>query len=335
MKKGVLLINLGSPDSPEVKDVRRYLSEFLMDKHVVTLPWLLRWILVHGIILRTRPTKSAEAYRSVWLEEGSPLVVISKQLTKQVQAELPDTPVALGMRYGSPSIVSAIHFLQAQGVEAIKVMPLYPQYAASTTQTALEAVNKSLRKVNPSLKIDVLPPFHGQSAYLDLLAAQVREAVHREGPGHLVFSYHGLPEQHIRSADPTGSHCLASANCCHTAPQACYNTCYRAQCSATSSGIASRLGLSDQDWSQAYQSRLGRQVWLKPYLIEHVRELAQRGVKRIILMSPSFVADCLETLEELDGEIRDIYIASGGLSLTRVPCLNDNLNWARLLASWA
>lgn len=329
--RAVLLANLGSPASPEVADVRRYLNQFLMDPYVVDLPWPARRLLV-GLILLLRPKQSAAAYASIWWEEGSPLVVISRRVQQALQAKL-DMPVELAMRYGEPSIEKGLLALASrEGIKEILFMPQYPQFADSTVTTSIREAERVVAEHKLDIKLTVVPAFHDKPGYIDALVASA--APHLEqGFDHLLFSYHGLPERHLRKADPTGSHCLNYPDCCDR-PSPAHATCYRAQCVSVTRAFTQQMGLRDDQWSLAFQSRLGKDKWIEPYTEARVEELAQQGVKRLLVMCPAFVADCIETLEEIGDRAREQFVEAGGEELVLVPCLNDHPQWIDTLAHW-
>ncbi len=329
-QQALLLVNLGSPASTSVADVRRYLNQFLMDPLVIDLPWPLRRLLVSLILLR-RPAQSAHAYQSIWWEQGSPLVVLSRQLAEAVRPHWPQGPVELAMRYGEPSIGQALQRLAGQGIRRVTLAPLYPQFADSTTTTVLREARRVIAEQQLPLQLDVLAPFYDQPEYLDALAASARP--HLEGGfDHLLLSYHGLPERHLHKADPGGSHCLRGDDCCQRASGAVLEHCYRAQCYRVSEALAERCGLQPQQWSVAFQSRLGRAKWIEPYTEARLDALAAQGVKKLLVMCPAFVADCIETLEEIGIRGREQFIAAGGEDLQLVPCLNAQPHWAQALA---
>ena len=325
----LLLSNLGSPRSTSVNDVRRYLNQFLMDPYVIDLPWPLRRLIV-GLILINRPAKSAEAYASIWWPEGSPLVVISEQLTDAVRPLWPHGPVSLAMRYGEPSISTRLLELAKQGIKTVTFAPLYPQFADSTTTTALEEAQQCIKKHNLELTLNIVQPFYADPIYIQALAKSA-EAELQQDFDHLLLSFHGLPERHLKKSDPTGSHCLSDKSCCETASQAVLDTCYRAQCMRSAKLFAEQAGLRPEQWSVSFQSRLGRAKWIEPYTDATLQALAQRGVKKLLVMSPAFVADCIETLEELGIEGREEFIAAGGEELVLIPCLNAQEHWAEAL----
>ena len=329
----LLLVNLGSPASTSVEDVRAYLNQFLMDPYVVDLPWPLRRMLV-SLILIKRPAQSAHAYSSIWWADGSPLVVISRQLQEAVRECWPHGPVALAMRYGQPSIEAELLGLARQGVKRVTLAPLYPQCADSTTTTAIEEARRVMRAHGLKLQVNLVDPFYDQPDYLEALAASVQPYLN-QGFDHLLMSYHGLPERHLHKTDPTGSHCLKGADCCQQAQGQVLANCYRAQCYKTSEGFAARTGLRPDQWSVSFQSRLGRAKWIEPYTETRLDELAKRGVKKLLVMCPAFVADCIETLEEIGDRGREQFIAAGGQELVLVPCLNAQPQWASALAAIA
>lgn len=327
--QGLLLINLGSPASPTPGDVRRYLNQFLMDPHVIDLPWPMRRLLV-SLILLTRPKESAAAYEQIWWPEGSPLVVISQQLTAKVREHWTQGPVELGMRYGEPSIESALVKLVQQGATSIMLAPLYPQFADSTTTTALQEAHRAINKQGLAVKVRSLPAFYSAPAYIEALTASLKPAL--EQPfDHLLFSFHGLPERHLTKLDQSGSHCLQSGDCCDHPPAAVLANCYRAQCLQSARLTAKAAGLKEGQWSVAFQSRLGRAKWIEPYTESRLDELAAAGCKKLLIISPAFVADCVETLEELGIRAREQFLAAGGQQLELVPCLNQRSDWAQAL----
>jgi ferrochelatase len=329
MKKAVLLVNLGSPDSPSVSDVRRYLREFLMDGRVLDIPWPIRFCVVNFGILPSRPKQSAEAYEKVWTKAGSPLVAISRNLLQTVRKQA-SIPIELAMRYQNPSIPDAVAKLAGQGVDQLLVIPLFPHYAMSSFETAAERVKEVARRISPGMQIQIQPPFFEDADYLDALAASAGDYLKKDFD-HLLFSFHGLPERHMKKADPTGCHCLVKPDCCQVA-SAARPTCYRAQCFATVSGFIQRTTVPKEKYSVSFQSRLGRDPWLKPYTDHVVVDLAQRGVKRLLVMCPAFVSDCLETLEEIGMRASESFHASGGTELTLIPCLNESPQWTDVLA---
>jgi ferrochelatase len=324
---GVLLVNLGSPDSPSVRDVRRYLAEFLMDPRVIDLAWPLRTLIVRGFILPFRPKQSAEAYEKIWTPAGAPLVLTSRAVQAELERVL-EMPVELAMRYRLPTPAEALRNLLARGVTEAALVPLFPHYAMSSFETAVVHVQQTRARVAPSLNLRVAKPYFEDPAYLRALAASVAAPL-AQPYDHLLLSFHGIPERHLRKSDPTGCHCLAHADCCDT-PGPALPTCYRAQCFRTAAGLA-RLA-RPKAWSVAFQSRLGRDPWLKPYTDEEIRRLAGAGVRRLLVLCPAFVADCLETIEEIGLRGKETFREAGGEELTLIPCLNERPEWIEALA---
>lgn len=327
----LLLVNLGSPKSTSVADVRSYLNQFLMDPYVIDLPWPVRRLLV-SLILIKRPEQSAHAYASIWWDEGSPLVVLSRRLQQQMTAQWTQGPVELAMRYGEPSIDSVLTRLAAQGIRKVTLAPLYPQFADSTVTTVIEEAKRVVRDKKLSVQFSILPPFYDQPEYLDALAASVRSYVEQDYD-HLLLSFHGLPERHLTKLDPTGQHCFNEADCCKNASPEVLKTCYRAQCFSVARDFAERLGLPEDKWSVAFQSRLGRAKWIEPYTEARLEALAKQGVKKLLVMCPAFVADCIETLEEIGDRGFEQFREAGGEELVLVPCLNDDPQWAKALTT--
>lgn len=337
MKKGVLLVNLGSPESPEPADVKKYLGEFLMDERVIDVPLWARNLLVKGIILNTRPKASAAAYKKIWWDEGSPLIVISERLQKKIQKQT-SLPVALAMRYGSMTIKKGLQELVDKGVEEVFLMPLYPQFAMATTETIL-VLAEEIRKENfPNLKISDLKAFYNREDYIKVLSHSIEKHLIPDSAGiknfdHLLFSYHGVPERHIRKRDITKSHCKIDGSCCVT-PSPAHEFCYRHQCLEVTRLVAQKLGLKPGTYSTSFQSRLGFDPWLQPYTDLTIERLGKQGVKNMAIVTPAFVSDCLETLEEIAMEGQEIFHEMGGKEFTTVPCLNDDEEWVALLSKW-
>lgn len=308
----LLLVNLGSPASTSVADVRRYLNQFLMDPYVIDLPWPVRRLLV-SLILIKRPEQSAHAYASIWWEEGSPLVVLSRRLQQQMTKQWSHGPVELAMRYGEPSIETKLLQLVAAGHKRITLAPLYPQFADSTTTTVIEEARRVIREKKLDVQLSVLQPFYDQPEYIDALVASATPHLQQDYD-HLLLSFHGLPERHLTKLDPTGNHCLKNADCCKNASPAVLAICYRAQCMRTASEFARRAGIADGKWSVSFQSRLGRAKWIEPYTEARLDELAKSGVKKILVMCPAFVADCIETLEEIGDRGKEQFREAGARS---------------------
>jgi ferrochelatase len=329
-KRGIVLMNLGSPDSTKVKDVRRYLGEFLMDERVIDMPWITRALLVKGIIVPFRSPKSAAAYRSIWTKEGSPLIVISKQLQAALQQQV-EEPVVLAMRYGSPSPREAFDELMKKepGLEEVVLVPLYPHYAMSSYETAVLDAQKAHREGKYAFRLTIIEPYYEAPDYLNALSESIRPYLQHDYD-HMLFSYHGIPERHIYKGDITGHHCLQVNNCCETGSRA-HVQCYRHQCLATTQKVAQQLNIPINKYSFSFQSRLGRDEWLKPYTAMRLEELPKQGIKKLLVACPAFVSDCLETLEEIAVEGRETFFHAGGESFTMIPCMNTHPLWVDAL----
>lgn len=330
--KGILLVNLGSPNSTSVKDVRNYLDEFLMDERVIDTPYLTRCLLVKGIILNTRPKQSAEAYSKVWTDEGSPLIVISEKFTNKIKKQVA-APVALAMRYGKPSIETGITELANQGVTEIMLVPMYPQFAMATTETIVVLAERIIRDQFPNIKLSSLPAFYDKQEYIDVLSKSIQETLEKENYDHLLFSYHGVPERHIKNSDVTGNHCQLNGACCNKKSEA-HEFCYRHQCYATTQGVVEKLNLKPGFYSTSFQSRLGKDPWLQPYTDVTINDRAQNGVKKLAVVTPAFVADCLETIEEIGMEAKEEFEENTGEKFTTIPCLNDRDDWVEVMSNW-
>ena len=332
MKKGVLLVNLGSPDSPEPKDVRSYLDEFLMDERVIDIPYLLRVLLVKGIILNTRPKKSAKAYKKIWWDEGSPLIVLSKRLQNKITKQV-SIPVALGMRYGNPSMEVGLKELHNQGVEEVLLIPLYPQFAMATIETILVLAEKIRKEKYPTVEFTIIPAFYNHKDYIRDLSNSIKSSLEKFPNEYLLFSYHGVPERHIKKSDITKSHCKIDGTCC-SVPSPAHEFCYRHQCLETTKQVATFLKLEEGMYGTSFQSRLGRDPWLQPYTDATIDGLAQKGIKNLAVVTPAFVSDCLETLEEIGMEAAHSFKENGGENFLSVPCLNDGDDWAKTMSRW-
>lgn len=331
-RRGVLLVNLGTPDSPQKGAVARYLRQFLTDGRVIDIPGPLRWLLVNGIIAPFRAGKSAHAYQQVWTERGSPLRFHSEDLTAAVAERLSPLPVELGMRYGNPSIEAGLQKLAERGAESVLVAPLYPQYASSSTGTVLEEVYRLAAAQWNTPYLSSLPPFYDAPEYIHAFVTLARPHLEEFRADRVLFSFHGLPERHVKRSDLTkGAHCLASADCC-AAIVAANRHCYRAQCYATARAAAEGLGLAKGTWDVAFQSRLGK-GWIQPFTDEVLPAWAKEGTRRVAVLCPAFVADCLETLEEIGMRAREDFQSAGGEDLLLVPSLNANPIWADALTS--
>ncbi|MGF1678885.1 MAG: ferrochelatase [Candidatus Methylacidiphilales bacterium] len=328
-KQAVLLFNLGSPESTSIPDVRAYLKEFLLDPRVIDSPAWLRHLIVRGFILPFRPRKSAEAYREIWTEEGSPLIVISRQQQQLLEKEC-GLPVYLCMRYGSPSTKEVLTHMVRDGVTDLLVIPMYPHYSMASYETGLVEVQEQIRTQLPDLRYDVVQPFFSHSDYIGCLAESIRPYL-KTDTEMLLMSYHGIPERHLRKSDPSHAHCLSCEACCDV-PNPAHATCYRHQCLETSRLVRERLDWPVEKFSVSFQSRLGRDPWLQPYTDKTLQYLPSRGVKKLVIACPAFVADCLETLEEIAGEGKETFMDAGGERFEMVPCLNDQPEWIGFLA---
>nr|VFK25988.1 MAG: ferrochelatase [Candidatus Kentron sp. MB]VFK33760.1 MAG: ferrochelatase [Candidatus Kentron sp. MB]VFK76368.1 MAG: ferrochelatase [Candidatus Kentron sp. MB] len=304
---GILLTNLGTPAAPTPGAVREYLAEFLWDKRVVDAPRLLWWPILHGIVLRTRPGKSAQLYRNIWTEEGSPLLVISRRQVSALQAMLDEqcsvpVRVAFGMRYGEPSLQEALRQLRADNVQRLLVLPLYPQYSAATTASTFDRIAEELKTWRWLPALRFINGYHDDNGYIDALCQSIRRAwTKRKPPERLLFSFHGLPKRHAESGDP-----------------------YHRECLITASRVAERLGIADENRMVSFQSRVGREEWLTPHTDQLLQEWGSAGIKSIDVICPGFSTDCLETLEEIAMRGRDIFLGAGGEVFHYISCLNDH-----------
>lgn len=332
MNKGILLVNLGSPDSPKPKDVKKYLGEFLMDERVIDIPLVARTALVKGIILKTRPKASAAAYKKIWWDEGSPLIVLSERLQNKIQKQV-DVPVALAMRYGSMTIKKGIQQLVNKGVDEVLLFPLYPQFAMATTETITVLAEELRKEFFPNIKIESVPAFYNKPDYIEVLSNSIQRHLKDNNYEHLLFSYHGVPERHIRKSDITKSHCKIDGSCCIT-PSKAHQFCYRHQCLEVTRLVAEKLQLKEGSYSTSFQSRLGFDPWLLPYTDRTIERLGKQGIKNMAIVTPAFVSDCLETLEEIAMEGQEIFHEMGGNDFTTIPCLNDDDEWVALLSKW-
>lgn len=328
--KAVLFVNLGSPDSTSVKDVRRYLAEFLMDKRVIDIPALPRFMLVRGIIVPLRAPKSAHKYETIWESEGSPLVNITKRLTTKF-SQASNIPTYMAMRYGNPSPKNTLKEIAQDHpqLQELVVVPLYPHYAMSSYETAVEHVKEAFNDGKYRFKLNIIKPFYNHPSYIKALANSIKPYLTHPFD-KILFSYHGIPERHVTKSDTTGCHCLKSENCCST-PSVAHATCYRHQVKETTKLVALELGLDEDKYTLSFQSRLGQAKWLQPYTAEVLAELPAKGAKNILVVCPAFVSDCLETLEEINIEGRDSFLNAGGESFRSIPCLNDSAEWIEAL----
>ncbi len=331
-KRAVLIANLGSPDSTSVPDVRRYLREFLGDERVLDLAAPLRWLLLEGVILRTRPKRTAHAYSKIWTAEGSPLVATTEKVRRGLAARIgPGTPVRAAMRYGNPSIADIVASLVAEGFDDVLLFPQYPHYAMASWETVVARVRKEAARQAPALRLTCVQPFFGDADYIEMLHA-VAAPFLATPHDHLLISYHGIPERHLRKADSSHSHCTKFAACCVT-PSPAHATCYRAQCVRTTADFARRAGLDPAKYSMSYQSRLAGEPWLQPFTDHEFERLPKAGVKRLLVMCPSFLADCLETLEEISMVGRQTFLSAGGEQFEKILCPNDHPVFIDFLAN--
>jgi ferrochelatase len=331
-KIAVLLMNLGSPDSTSTRDLHTYLMEFLMDRRVIDYPWLFRKILVGGIIVPFRAAKSAEAYKTIWTKDGSPLIVLTRELQTALQP-LVDAPVEIAMRYGNPTVEEAYRRLleRMPQLDEVIAIPLYPHYAMASYETAVEYAQEIHRKKKYSFQLNFIRPFYDESNYLQALSEHIRPWL-QERYDHILFSYHGIPARHIRKSDPTGNHCLQTAGCCDTASPA-HATCYRHQCFKTTREIVRLLGIPDGKYSNSFQSRLGK-GWLEPFTDIRLEEMPKEGIKNLLILCPAFISDCLETLEEIAIRGKETFLGAGGEKYAMIPCLNVDPLWVETLAGW-
>ena len=331
MSVGILLINLGSPKTTDPKDVKTYLDEFLMDEYVIDLPYPLRYFLVKGIILNVRPKKSAEAYETIWWDEGAPLIEISKQQQEKLK-DVCNLPMALAMRYAEPSIKNGLDELISidPTIKTVIAVPMYPHYAMATTQTVVEKTNAVVAEHFKHLNIHYVPPFYDHPEYISALATSLNQHV-SDKTDYLLFSYHGVPVRHLKKTDPTKKHCFKLKDCCHIPNPDAHPVCYAHQVKRTTELVMNHVPLKRSQWSWAFQSRLGLDEWLKPATDAELERLAKSGVKHLAVCCPAFIADCLETLEEIGEEGKEIFLEHGGESFTLIPCLNDNDKWISTL----
>ena len=329
-KTGVLLVNLGTPDSPSVPDVRKYLREFLMDKRVIDIPFFSRWLLVNLIIAPFRAPKSAKVYQELWEDRGSPLMFHGVDLKEKLEGQLGEEfAVALGMRYQSPSIAAAIDDLLSQNVKKIIVLPLFPQYASATTGSVFEQVMDDIKGRLVIPEIDYISQYPDDDLMIKTFAKLGKKYLDKMQYDKIVFSYHGLPERQIRKSS-IDDYCQLNEKCC-----ASYHTknqfCYRAQCFLTSRKLAEALLLSDDQYTVFFQSRLGKDPWIQPYAEEEIKRLAAEGIKKILIFSPAFTADCLETTIEVGDEFKELFIENGGEEWQLVESLNSDDLWVESL----
>lgn len=327
-------MNLGSPASTSTKDVRTYLNEFLMDERVIDkYGYLFRLLLVKGIIVPLRAPKSAHAYQRIWTKDGSPLIVITKQLQEAVQA-FTDYPVEIAMRYGYPSPKVAFDNLvrQMPKLKEVILVPMYPHFAMSSYETAVVYAQDILAKEKYNFKLSVIEPYYNNADYINAMCANIEPHLQQDYD-HVLFSFHGIPERHLQVSDTTKKHCLNCDNCCETASEA-HATCYRHQCLETMRLVTEKLGIAKEKFSFSFQSRLGREPWLKPYTDFRLKDMPAEGIKNLLVLCPAFVSDCLETLEEIQMEGAAIFKEAGGEKYEMIPCMNEHPEWAKAIAKW-
>ena len=320
--KGVLIVNLGTPKSPSKKDVKNYLDEFLMDKYVIDMTYLSRWILVKGIILNTRPKQSAKAYQKIWTDKGSPLLFHSENLVNKIKQKV-DFPVELAMRYGNPSIKSGLQKLIDQGCDSILVFPLYPQYAMSSTLTVEEKVKNELNIIDSNIKLSFAKPFYKNEGFIKGLAEKIKADKTKSGANYILFSYHSLPVHHLALTGCDGKDCQ-TPNGLENLIDRPDSNCYKYHCLETTKGVVDYLGLKPNEYEISYQSKLGRKEWLTPRTVNRLTDLAKEGQTKVLVTTPSFTNDCLETVEEIGMEGKRNFLANGGEIFHRTECLNDD-----------
>lgn len=324
-RKGVLIVNLGTPDAPTRGAVYRYLKQFLLDPRVIDYPWLPRNLLVRGIIAPFRSGSSSKLYQRLWTEDGSPLKIYGENVAEGVQELLgEDFVVKLAMRYQNPSIESAIDALIEARVSEIIVFPLFPQYASATTGSVHDEVMRILRQKQAIPSVKLINSYHDYEPMIEVFADNARQ-FDLDSYDHIIFSYHGVPQRQLRKGDP-GNHCLQGENCCQTFTDA-NQFCYSAQCFDTTRAIAEKLNLRPEQYTTSFQSRLGPEKWAQPYTIKTLEELAEKGAKKLLVFSPAFVADCLETIIEIGYEYQEEFEEWGGEKVDLVPSLNDDPRW--------
>ena len=329
--KAILLINLGSPQSPTRPSIRRYLRQFLSDRRVMTMPAPLRWMIVNLVIAPFRPSVIKSSYQSIWSDQGFPLIVHAEKLAAGVLTLLDESfLVEIGMRYGQPDLNKTLEKIRLAGVQQLLIFPLFPQYSSATTGSIIEQCMNIIRSWNVIPEVTFISSFYRHPKFIEAWR-QRGESYIQQQPDHILFSFHGLPESHILEGDVTSKHCLKSASCCFS--ENAVNGCYRAQCFKTAELIAEALSLDSSNYSISFQSRLGKAKWLEPYTNQYVKQLAEKGVKNLLVFCPSFVADCLETTHEIQAEVKEEFLKCGGKNLTLVPSLNSSQTWIQMLAS--
>ena len=318
-KTAVLFINIGSPSSPKVSDVQSYLNEFLMDPYVINVPYIIRHLLIKKLIVPKRAPQSAKSYQKIWKKEGSPLVVYTDQLIQKINSQDPKRDWFFSMRYSEPRIEKVLDQIKKSGYDQLIVFPAFPQWASSTTQSSCEYVKKTLKDLHWNPKTQYIQEFYNHPQFIQNITKNIPSNTNLNDFEHILFSFHGLPVSHIKKISPK---CQFS-QCCHPITKE-NSKCYRAQCYQTAHLIAQELNIPPYKWSLSFQSRLGPLKWIPPYTKDHVKSLVlEKGLKKIAVFSPSFVTDCLETLEELDIQLKNFFLELGGEKWVRIPCLND------------
>jgi protoporphyrin/coproporphyrin ferrochelatase len=331
-KRGIVLMNLGSPDSTVVPDVKRYLDEFLMDKRVIDYPYLFRLLLVKGLITPKRAPESAKAYASIWTKEGSPLIVLTQQLQAALQQRI-EEPIEIAMRYGNPTPAAAFDRLLQNNpdLEEVIAIPLYPHYAMASYETAVEYAKEQYQGKTYPFTLSFIKPFYDEAGYIAAMVENIRPYLN-EPYDHILFSYHGIPARHLTKVDPTGQHCLKVNDCCNVASPA-HKLCYRHQCFETTRLVTQALQIPKEKFSISFQSRLGK-GWLEPFTDVRLEQMPKEGIKKLLIISPAFISDCLETLEELEERGKETFIEAGGTHYKMIPCLNVHPLWVDALQSW-
>ena len=327
--KAILLVNLGSPRDLKLSSIKEYLTEFLTDDNVIDLPKIIQKILVKNIIVPFRSKKTQEAYNSIWKKDGSPLIINTKSLAKKL-SDKTNYSVEIAMRYQYPSIKQAIEKLINKGCKEIIAVPLYPHYAQSTILTTENKIKEISTSLGGNLKISFIRPFYNEEGYINALTSLIKESLPSDFD-HLLFSYHGIPERHVKNTDPSKTHCLKVKDCCNIKADA-HQFCYRHQVLETTKLCAKKLNIEKEKWSVSFQSRIGP-GWLKPFTDKVLDELPEKNIKKLAVVCPAFVADNLETLEEINIRAREQFLNNGGIEFTYIPCLNDNNNWVDFLGN--
>ena len=332
MSLGIVIQNLGSPSAPTATALKPYLSEFLMDPLVIDLPWIARLLLVKGIIVPFRSKKSAHAYSKIWTEQGSPLVENTKQFCESLQKSS-GLPVLMTMRYGSlnPQNVLA-DWVDKNEISSVLFLSMYPQFALSSSQTSLIDFKRVLKNLKKDIKVYSVKSFFENKGYIGALAQSIQEHIKVNPTDHILFSYHGVPKRHLRKAIPSNSECTVSNNCCDVLTDS-NRDCYRAACMSTTREVAKLMNLKPGSYSTAFQSRLGS-GWIEPFTDLEIPKLANEGIKKLAVVTPSFTADCLETIEEIGMRAEEDFLKAGGVELKLIPCLNNSPEWVKVVSSW-